>query len=141
MEGYDVDLSSIINGATMYKMKNENLGNRLNTFVTHFPICSNLGHNLPFLETTRHVFEKHGCPRRQQSQNMAKISKSYIMTSPHPRGHGMSVKCEEPLDELTVQVWLLYLHLNFNYWTLSVSGTELRTDKRTDGRTDRRSDY
>ena len=25
---------------------------------------------------TRHVFEKHRCPRRQQSQNMAKISKS-----------------------------------------------------------------
>ena len=25
---------------------------------------------------TRHVFVKHGCPRRQQSQNMAKISKS-----------------------------------------------------------------
>ena len=22
----------------------------------------------------------------------------------------MSVKCEEPLDELTVQVWLLHLH-------------------------------
>ena len=35
---------------------------------------------------TRHVFVKHGCPRRQQSQNMAKISKSYILTPPHPRG-------------------------------------------------------
>ena len=90
---------------------------------------------------TRHAFVKHGCPRRQQSQNMAKISKSYIMTSPHPPGHGMSVKCEEPLDELTVKVWLLYLHLNFNYWTLSVSGTELRTDGQTNRRTDRRSDY
>ena len=89
---------------------------------------------------TRHVFVKHGCPRRQQSQNMAKISKSYIMTSPHPPGHGMSVKCEEPLDELTVQVWLLYLHLNFNYWTLSVSRTELRTDGQTDRRTDGQMD-
>ena len=35
---------------------------------------------------TRHVFVKHGCPRRQQSQNMAKISKSYILTQPHPPG-------------------------------------------------------
>ena len=52
----------------------------------------------------------------------------------------MSVKCEEPLDELTVQVWLLYLHPNFNYWTLLISGTELRTDRRTDGQTDGRTD-
>ena len=88
---------------------------------------------------------KHGCPRRQQSQNIAKISKSYILTPPHPQGHGMSVKCEEPLNELTVQVWLLYHPPNFNYWTLFVSGTELRTDRRTDkqtdGQTDGRSDY
>ena len=55
------------------------------------------------------MFVKHGCPRRQQSQNMAKICKSYILTPPHPQGHGMSMKCEEPLDELTVKVLLLYL--------------------------------
>ena len=52
----------------------------------------------------------------------------------------MSVKCKEPLNELTVQVWLLYHPPHFNYWTLFVSGTELRTDgqtnKQTDGRTD-----
>ena len=35
---------------------------------------------------TRHMYVKHGCPRRQQNQNMAKISKSYILTPPHPRG-------------------------------------------------------
>ena len=75
---------------------------------------------------------KHGCPRRQQSQNMAKISKSYILNPPHPQGHGMSVKCEEPINELTVQVWLLYDHQNFKYCTLFVSGTELRTDVQTD---------
>ena len=45
----------------------------------------------------------------------------------------MSVTCEEPLDELTVQVWLLYRHPNFNYWTLFISGTKLRTDGQTDG--------
>ena len=74
-------------------------------------------------------------------------SLSYILTSPHTKRHVMSVKCEEPLDELTVPFWLplLYLHPNFNYLNLFVSGTELRTDGRTDrrtnGRTDRRSDY
>ena len=52
----------------------------------------------------------------------------------------MSVKCEEPLDELTVQVWLLYHHPNFKYCTLLVSGTELRTDTRTDGQTNGRTD-
>ena len=53
-----------------------------------------------------------------------------------PQGHEMSVKCEEPLNELKVQVWLQYLHQNCNYLTLFVSGTELRTDKQTNGRTD-----
>ena len=33
-----------------------------------------------------------------------KISKSQILTPPHPWGHVMSVKCEQALDELTVQV-------------------------------------
>ena len=87
---------------------------------------------------TRHV--KHGCPRRQQSQNMAKISKSYILTPPHPQGHVMSVKCEEPIDELTVQVWLLYPHPNFSYCTLFVRGMELRTDRQTDGQTNGQTD-
>ena len=89
--------------------------------------------------TTRHVFVKHGCPRRQQSQNMAKFSKSYILTPPHPQGHVMSVECEKPIGELTVQVWLLYYLPNFKYCTLFVSGTELRTDKQTNGQTDRRT--
>ena len=43
----------------------------------------------------------------------------------------MSVKCGKPLDELTVQVWLLYDHPNFKYCILFISGTELRTDGRT----------
>ena len=83
---------------------------------------------------TRHVFVKHGCTRPQQSQNMAKISKSYILTP--PQGHVMSVTCEEPIDELTVQVWLLYDQPNFQYCTFFIIGTKLRTDGRTDTRTD-----
>ena len=51
----------------------------------------------------------------------------------------MSVKCEQPLDELTVQVWLLYHHPNFKYCTLFVSGTELWTDGQTKGWTDKRT--
>ena len=92
--------------------------------------------------STRHVFVKHGCPRQQQSRNMAKISKSYILTPPHPQGHVMSVKCEQPIDELTVQVWLLYHNPNFKYCTLFVSGTgrDGITDGQTDKRTNRRTD-
>ena len=48
----------------------------------------------------------------------------------------MSVKREEPIDELTVQVWLLYHQPNFKYCTLLVSETELRTDGQTNGQTD-----
>ena len=49
----------------------------------------------------------------------------------------MSVECKEPIDELTVQVWLLYHRQNFKYCTLFVSRTIRRTDRQTDGRTDR----
>ena len=64
---------------------------------------------------------------------MAKISKYYILTPPHPQGYEMSVKCEQSIHEKnTVQVWLLYHHSNFKYCTLLVSGTELQTDKQTD---------
>ena len=52
----------------------------------------------------RHVFVKHWCPRRQR-QNMAKSLSPKFWPRPTPRGM-MSVKCEQPLDELTVQVWL-----------------------------------
>ena len=79
------------------------------------------------------MFVKHGCPRWQQNQKYGKISKSQILTPSHPQGHVMSVKCEQPLDELTVQVWLLNDHPNFKYCTLNVSRMELRTDRQTDG--------
>ena len=73
---------------------------------------------------------KHGCPPAATKSKYGKISKSQILTQPHPQGHVMSVKCEQPLDELTVQVRLLYDHPIFKYCTLNVSGTELRRDKR-----------
>ena len=49
---------------------------------------------------------------------------------PTPQGHGISVKCEEPIDELTVQVWLLDF----------VSGTELWTDGQTNRQTGGQTD-
>ena len=71
---------------------------------------------------------------------MAKISKSYILTTPHPQGHVMSVKCEEPVDELTVQVWLLYHYPNFKYCTLFIyCKRDGITDRQTDGQTNRRT--
>ena len=44
----------------------------------------------------------------------------------------MSVKNEQPLYELRVQVLLLYHHPNFKYCHLFVSGIELRTNRQTD---------
>ena len=80
--------------------------------------------NIQMLYQTRHVFVKHRCPRRQQSLNMAKFSKSYILNPPHPQGCGISVKCEEPIDEPTIPVWLLNHHQNFKYFTLFIHVTE-----------------
>ena len=84
---------------------------------------------------TRHVLVKHGCTQQQQSQNMTKICKSYILTRlPHLQGQWMSAKCEKLIDELTVQVWLLYHHPNFKYCTFLKAG-------RNYGQTNGRSDY
>ena len=73
---------------------------------------------------------KHRCPQRQQSHNMAKLFLHFYPAP--PQGYGISVKCEEPIDEPTVPVWLLNHHPNFKYFTLFVHGTELRTNRRTD---------
>ena len=64
-------------------------------------------------------------PPAATKSNMAKIPKSYILTE----------ECEQPLDELTAQVWWLYHHPNLKYCTLFESGTELRTDRRTNKQT------
>ena len=68
--------------------------------------------------------------------NKIKIWKNLLVQYSNPappQGHVMSVKCEKPfkLYELTVQVWLLYHHRNYNYCTLYVSGTDRCTTWRT----------
>ena len=83
-------------------------------------------------EKTRHEFVKHGCPWRATKSKCGKIFKSYILTLLHPKGHVMSAKCDEPIDELAVQVWLLYHHPNFKCCTLLYAG---RNYGQTDGQT------
>ena len=91
------------------------------------------------MRQTRHMFCETRMPPVATKSNMAKISKSYILTPPHPQGQLMSEECEQPLDELTVQLWLLYHHPIFKKYTLFESRTELRTDRQTDGPTDRQT--
>ena len=57
-----------------------------------------------------------------------------ILNLPNPQGHVMSVKCEELLDELTVQGWLMYDHPKF-YILHSIRWDRI-TDKQ-DRQTDR----
>ena len=63
-------------------------------------------------------------------------------TAPY-QGHGMSMKYEQPLDELIVQVWLLYHHPNFilHFVCKRERITGRRTDKKKtkNNQTDERS--
>ena len=91
-------------------------------------------------------FVKHGClPTATNSKSMLNVKIWQNLKVPHfdpalTQRHVMSGKCEQPNDELTVLVSLLYDHQNFKYWIFYVSGTELRTNvwrnRRTDGWTD-----
>ena len=57
-------------------------------------------------------------PLAATKSKSGKISKSCLLTPPNPQEHVMSLKCEQPLDELTVKVWLLYDHQqNVKYCT------------------------
>ena len=76
-----------------------------------------------------------------KSKYCKNLSKSYILTPPHPQWHVMSMKCEQPIDELTFQVRLPHHQPNLKYCMLFVSGTDRPTDGQIDRWTDRRSDY
>ena len=59
---------------------------------------------------------------------------SYILSPAPPQGHVMSVRCEQPLNELTAQVWLRYYHQTLNIaLKMTVVGI---MDKQTDGQFD-----
>ena len=88
-----------------------------------------------------HVFVKHGCPQWQQSHNMAKISKSYILIPTPPPGAcditdvwGTHRYTYSP-SSVTVSSPKLYFF--YTLWPsplpLFVSRTELQTDKWTNG--------
>ena len=69
-------------------------------------IFNNVLVNIEWLENKMCLWNTY--PRWQQSQ----ISKSsYILTRPNPKGHVMLITCEQPFDQLTVQVWYLKLDL------------------------------
>ena len=79
-------------------------------------------------EYQQDAFVEQGCPRRQQSPNMAHITVLFFFyPAPPPGACDISEVYRQPLDELVVQVWLLYGHANFKYCTSYVSGTKLRT--------------
>ena len=83
---------------------------------------------------TRHVFVKQGCPWRQQSQNMAKISKSYIfLPRPTPSGMGCQRSVRNTIDEFTI------LQSKFAYCiiTKTLSIALCKRDRITDGWTDK----
>ena len=92
---------------------------------------------LYLLQWSRHVFVfvKQGCPHRQQSQNLTKSPSPTFWPHPNLPGHVILVKCEQPLHEFTVYVWLLYHQSNFKYYTLFVSRKELQTNVQTDRQT------
>ena len=80
-------------------------------------------------------------PARNKVRIWQNLLQSYILTPPQPQGHVQSVKCKQPVGELTVQVWLLFHHPNFKYCSLSVGRMELLTDGQMDKQTDERSDF
>ena len=96
-----------------------------NKWHVKFALFYNFARIYPFVHNkvtsftiiTRYVLVKHGCP----GSNKVKIWQTYLSpTFWHPGEHGMSVKYEGPIDELTVQVCLLYHQplANFKYCTL-----------------------
>ena len=53
---------------------------------------------------------KYRCPPgRHQSKNLQVLR----FDPAQPQGYVMSVKCEQPIDEPTVQVFLVYYNSNF----------------------------
>ena len=65
----------------------------------------------------------------------SKISKSYILNQPQPPGACDVSEAWATLRWANSPSLVLYHHTNFKYWTLFVSGTELRTNRWTDGQT------
>ena len=63
--------------------------------------------------TQQYVFCNINAPGGNKVKIWQKCLSPSFLTLPHPQGHVKSVRCEQPLDELTVQVWFLYDHPNF----------------------------
>ena len=95
-------------------------------------LCGSLqGFALFHITIRKLMFVKHGCPRRQQSQNKAKISKSYILTLPHPRCTWCQWSVSNPKMNLQSKFGYCIITQTLNI-TLFVSGMELRTNEQSD---------
>ena len=75
------------------------------------------------------MFVKHGCPGGNKVKIWQKSLSPIFWPAP-PQGHVMSVKCEEPINEITIQVCL---HVSSPELKILhfVSKTGLWTDRRT----------
>ena len=85
------------------------------------------------------IVENKTCVCETQMPPAATKLKSGKISVPHfdpipSQGHVLARKYEKLLDELTIQVWLLYDHPNFKYCTLYVR--DGITDRQTKGQTD-----
>ena len=84
---------------------------------------------------TRHVFVKHGCPRRQQSQNMAKFLSPIFWPRQTPRGMGCQWSVRNPLMNLQSKFGNCMTTKTLDIALCKRDGiTDKRTDRRTDGR-------
>ena len=92
--------------------------------------------------STRCVCETLILPAATKSKS-GKISKAYLLTMLNPKGHVMSVKCEQPLGELSYCPCLTILSPpKLQILHFYVGGTEYRQkDRQIDKQTDRQSDH
>ena len=71
-------------------------------------------------------FMKHNYPGGNKVKLLQNIQDLYMYFDPFQtaNGHMMSLTCEQPVDELTLQVWILWDQTKSRYCTLYVSERE-----------------
>ena len=98
------------------------------------PMCR---YALQATQKIKHVFVKQGFPQRQQSPDIAKISKSYILTPPHPRGRWCQWSMSNPYMNLQSKFGYCItqtLNIALCLWAgRNYRQADRQTDRRTDG--------
>ena len=115
----------------------------MKVFITFLPLyLTNTGLNVK-CSVKPDVFVKHVYPRlplhaaATYSNKGKNLEFLHFDLAPFQGELMMSLRCEQPLDELSVQVSLPYIYANSKYCTLYVSRMELWTN----GQTDWQSEY